>query len=145
MNDDVKKLTHIAKDTLKNKEIDRLRLKLSERAQEIKDAQPTQRMDFFCSECERDFGGIGHKEVRWPKGSVWFAFYRGRCPEGHLTIRYITDKLKDPYFYKSPFVRKQQSVYADAMIGPDNPRFKVLYPEAYERIQQQKLKRELMS
>ncbi len=142
MNDDVKKLAEIASDTLKQHKIERLRKKLTERAQEIKDAPPSQMMDFYCSTCEKDFGGLGFKQVCIPKVSVWFAWYETPCPEGHICLRYITDKIADPYFVQSPFVRAQQVEFEDSMVGPDNPRFKVLYPEAWKKIQSQKFERE---
>lgn len=74
---------------------------------------------------------------------MWFAFYEAQCPEGHTSVRYITDKLTDPYFINSPFVRAQQVEFEDAMLSPDNPRFKVLYPEAYDKIKLGEIGREL--
>lgn len=128
MDEHIQRLQEIAGDTLKQKKIERLRQKLTERAQDIKDAPYSQMMDFYCTECHRDFGAIGFKEVRVPKGSVWFAWYEAHCPEGHKNLRYITDKIEDPYFVQSPFVRAQQEEFEDAQIPPWHPRFKVLYP-----------------
>lgn len=142
MKSDLDNLKYIAEDVLKNKELDRLRAKLTERAQEIKDAPESVMTDFYCDECQRDFGAIGHKQVRIPEKSVWFAFYETHCPEGHKAIRHITDKLEDPYFLKSPFVRAQQVEFEEAMIGPDDPRFETLYPEAYKKLQSKQFERE---
>ena len=143
MKDDLSHLKDIASDTLKNKALDRLRAKLTERAQDIKDAPESQMMDFYCGTCSKDFGAMGFKQIRLPKKSLWFAWYEAQCPEGHTALRYITDKLTDPYFHLSPFVKAQQAEFEDAMLSPDHPRFKVLYPEAYDKIKQQELGREL--
>lgn len=139
---DLIKLGEIAQDTFKNLQLERLYKKLSERAQEIKDAPEYQQMDFYCDECEKDFGGVGHKEIRLPKGSVFFAFYRTFCPDGHIATRRITDKIADPYFFNSPFIHAQQKQFEDAMIGPDNPRFKFLYPEAHKKLKSGEFERE---
>lgn len=143
MDKDTQYLKERASDILENKKLERLRQKLSERAQEIKDAPESQMMDFYCDTCKRDFGAMGFKQVRIPKKSVWFAFYEANCPNNHKALRYITDKLTDPYFFNSPFVREQQNQFEDAMITPDNPRFKLLYPEAYERIKSAAFRREI--
>ena len=143
MSDDIQYLKDRASDLMQGKALDRLRAKLSERAQEIKDAPDSQHMDFYCTTCERDFGAIGFKQVRVPRGSVWFAYYEAQCPNGHTCLRYITDKITDPYFTQSPFIRAQQNQFEDAMLSPDSPRFKLLYPEAHERLKGGDFRREL--
>lgn len=133
---EVEQLKDRASKIMEDSRIERLRHKLTERAQEIKSAPESAHTDFYCVECKRDFGAIGWKQVRKPQGSVWFAFYEAHCPEGHKAIRYITDKIEDPYFTKSPFIRAQQDEFEDAQIPPWHPRFKVLYPLQYERLKQ---------
>lgn len=90
-----------------------------------------ERMSFWCDKCARDCAGPGYKEVRVPKGSMWFAFYRGFCPKGHHVLRRITDKLDDPYFYKSVFVRREQAMHADDFLTPNDVRFREVYPQAW--------------
>lgn len=131
-----------ASKVIEEKKIERLRQKLTERAQEIKDAPYVADTDFYCDVCKKDFGARGFKQVRTPKGSVWFAFYEATCPQGHTAIRYITDKITDPYFVTSPFVRAQQDEYADYMLDPSSPRFKLLYPETHKRLKSGDFNRE---
>lgn len=90
--------------------------------------------DFWCDRCKRDFDATGHKEVRVPPKGVWFGYYVGICPEGHHALRYITDKLLDPFFYKSVRVKVQQGKYADEMLQPWQPRFRQLYPQQYAKL-----------
>lgn len=104
------------------------------RQEDIKRAPMYAKTEFFCLSCHRDFEGTGVKQVRVPKGSVWFAYYVGICVCGKHAIRRITDKLSDPYFYQSKTIRAQQSRYADAMLSPHHPRFKQFYPQQYSRL-----------
>lgn len=104
------------------------------RANEIKAAAVRTQTDFWCDTCKRDFSGIGHKQVRMPPGSVWFAYYATVCPVGHKALRYITDKLTDPYYVKSARIRREQGLFHDDMLSPAHPRFKLIYPNQYRRL-----------
>lgn len=90
--------------------------------------------EFWCNHCAKDFDATGHKEVRVPPKGVWFAYYVGICPKGHHALRYITDVLTDPYFYKSVRIKIQQGRYADEMLQPWQPRFKQIYPLQYAKL-----------
>lgn len=107
---------------------------LYERRDEILAAPPYIKTDFYCDHCKRDFSGIGNKEVRVPSQGVWFAYYVSICPCKKHAIRYITDKLLDPYWYKSKVIKIQQGQYADEMLQPWQPRFKQIYPEQYRKL-----------
>lgn len=107
---------------------------LEERANEINAAPFKEALDFWCDVCAKDWEGVGFKEVRVPQNSLWYAFYRGWCPEGHQCVRRITDKLLDPYFYWSYKVSIMRAQYADDMVTPDDPRFKELYPQQYTEL-----------
>lgn len=143
MKNEIDELKHIASSVMEDKRVERLRQKLTERAQEIRDAPESQMMDFYCKECERDFGAIGFKQVRMPKGSVWFAYYEANCPENHKALRYVTDKIEDPYFILSPFIRAQQDEFEDAQLPPWHPRFRLLYPLQYNALKQRQYEGEL--
>lgn len=108
---------------------------LFERRDDILAAPMYVQTQFWCDYCEKDFNTTGHKEVRTPSnGTVWFAYYVGICPCGRHGLRYITDRLLDPYFYKSDVVRVQQGQYADEMLQPTQPRFRQLYPQQYAKL-----------
>lgn len=107
---------------------------LRSRINEVNQAPWRTETDFWCCTCSRDFQGTGFKIVRQPQGSVWFAYYQGVCPKGHRAIRYITDKNRDPYYYRSLAVKLQQRQYGDELLQPWHPRFRQLYPEQYAKL-----------
>ena len=114
---------------------------LNERYNDIRGTFPRVKTNFWCDECNADFTGMGHKEVRKPPGGLWFAFYRAFCPKGHTAIRRITDQHLDPYFWRSRWVKKDRAAHADEMLTPADPRFKLVYPEQWEKIKAGELKR----
>lgn len=107
---------------------------LEEREKEIKIAKERVMTSFFCDTCDADWDGVGFKQIRVPKGSMWFAYYIGYCPAGHPCVRRITDKLNDPYFYRSYILKKEQAKHADDFLPHWHPRFKLVYPEAYAKL-----------
>lgn len=108
---------------------EQLKKTLEERSNEVRSAPDiAPNMGFFCVQCDRDCGGPGFKEIRLRANDLWFAFYRGFCPAGHRVMRRITDKLGDPYFYRSRVIVRQQASHADDFLTPNDPRFKEVYP-----------------
>lgn len=105
----------------------------------IKQATNSNKVGFWCNSCKRDFEGYGRKCVR--EAGMWpVAWYQGRCPCGKVCIRRITDKVKDLYYFRSKFVRRQRVENAYDMIDPNHPLFKVLYPKQYNKIEHDKYK-----
>ncbi len=108
--------------------------RLNERKNEIQAAPWRTRISFFCDQCDADWDGTGFKQIRWPKGTLWFAYYKGYCPQGHPCFRRITDRLGDMYFFKSYVIRKEQARHADEFLPHWHPRFKQVYPERYREL-----------
>jgi hypothetical protein len=100
----------------------------------IREAFAHTRMGFWCDKCRHDFEGIAHKEIREPSDALPYAWYVGHCPKKHEAIRRITEKQGDPYYRKSQVVRAQRLEMADAMLTPDHPRFRMVYPEQWRKI-----------
>lgn len=92
-----------------------------------------QQQDFWCRQCTKDYIALGLKAKA---GDYWE--YRSHCPEGHMNVRYITSPLNDPYFQLSLKVKRDRIKYADAMLTPDDPRFKVVYPQQWKALQKMK-------
>lgn len=111
---------------------------LEERANDIRSAPEIVKTAYWCDKCKSDVEGSGFKQIRMPNDSVWFAFYKGFCPKGHTLIRYITDTLTDPYFWKSEVVKRQRSEFEDLLLTPENPRFKEVYPQQWAELQLRK-------
>lgn len=116
------------------KQFEALKQWLTERRDQIRMSPPHTQTSFWCDSCQRDFDTTGYKQVRTPAHSVWFAYYVGLCPCGRHALRYITDHLRDPYFWKSKVVKVQQAAFADEMLQPWQPRFKQVFPLQYRAL-----------
>lgn len=117
---------------------------LADRWKMIREAYQTTRLGFWCDKCRKDFEGVAHKRViEWGNMPPW-AFYIGFCPQGHEARRRITDKQNDPYYRNSEMIRRQRIDMADAMLTPDNPRFRVVYPAQWRKLEEERAKREEM-
>lgn len=138
----VRELGDIAKRNREGRAQDELRGRaLRDRRKEVDDAKLYAQQGFWCKECARDFSAQGLKQVRdydtWP-----LAWYGALCPNGHTAIRRITDKLHDPYFYESQYIRREQAQHADDFMLPSDPRFRYKYPVQWARIEEERRQRE---
>ena len=104
-----------------------------DRMREIHDAYNVTKLDFFCTVCDTDFSGNAYKQVR-TLGPQIVAYYVGLCPRRHKCLRYITDKYRDPYYWTSKVLARQRVDLADAILTPDNPRFRLVYPEQWRQL-----------
>jgi len=98
--------------------------------------------DFFCPVCKRDCTGTGYKQICTIREIFPTAWYLGICPKGHRMIRRITDKSSDPYYDLSPVVARQRFEMRDALLTPDDPQFRLLYPEQWDKLMGSSLKSE---
>lgn len=108
------------------------------------------RMGFYCEQCRKDFDAVGYKhsnttilnvdtgmsEPRFP--SVPHAWYTALCPKRHEAVRHITDKQRDVYFNLSLVVRQDRARYERDLLQPSDPRFKLVYPEQWKKLQEQR-------
>lgn len=122
----------------------RLNEEKRDREKMIRDAFPRTRMGFWCEKCAQDFEGVAYKEVSQVFVDPPCAWYVGFCPKNHKAIRRITDKAGDPYYRQSALIRRQRIELADAMLTPDNPRFRVVYPAQWRKLEEERQKREEM-
>ena len=105
---------------------------LKDRMLDIFSADRNPITDFYCTQCKRDCTGTGYRQVCTVRPMAPTAWFLGICPKGHRMIRRITDKDSDPYYHLSPYIQRQRWEMADAFLTPDDPRFRVLYPEQYK-------------
>lgn len=113
-----------------------------ERVREVNDAyQIVPRMDFWCDGCgghdesKGDIVAVGRKDAKYPSGQLPIARYVGECPRGHLVIRHITEKNRDPYYYKSLKMKRERAMAADDLLQPSDPRFKQVYPNQWAKME----------
>ncbi len=101
----------------------------AEREEIIADAHKKSVMDFWCDECKEDFKGaaILQIEVDWTNPRQRIAFYRMKCFAGHWCIRYITDRMRDPFFFKSRMMRRLQGEHYDDTLQEFQSGFNMLY------------------
>jgi len=94
--------------------------------------------DFWCDECKKDCSGTGFRQVCTVREKLPTAWFVGYCPKGHKMVRRITDKGTDPYYEKSLMIQRQRYEMRDALLTPDDSRFRVLYPKQYKELMAKK-------
>ena len=144
MNRDVQRLGEVVKRGRADRAQDAERGKtLRERRKEVTDAPQYAMLGFWCGTCRRDYNAQGMKQIRaydtWP-----IAWYGALCPSGHVNIRRITDKIGDPYYHESEYIRREQAEHADDFMLPSDPRFRYKYPVQWARIEAERERREQM-
>lgn len=122
--------------------------KRQERIAEIEQAPQVRLYEFWCDECQEDYIAEAHKhsnrygydltfgtpyEIETPQ-----AWYTSKCTKGHENVRRITDKLNDPYYARSMKVRREVMEHADDFLTPDDPRFKIVYPDKWREYEKQR-------
>jgi hypothetical protein len=117
------------------------------RYQEYQDAPEQTQMGFWCRACNADFEAPALKTFAMgfdvDKGCAYailplFAFFVGHCPKGHKAIRHISDKHTDPYYMESAMLKQQRLALADDLLQPDDPRFRIKYPQQWRAMQEDK-------
>ncbi len=143
------------KQQLKEKQADREHRQAQEqdahdRQRAIADAPPHKLEDFWCDTCQVDFSAPALKRVNWifdidhnrleaPK--EWRGWYEGNCERGHLALRRITDKVFDPYYLRSQWVKRQRIDHADDFLTPEDYRFRLKYPAQWRKLQESHARR----
>lgn len=103
---------------------------LEERDALIKDARWLEVKDFWCEHCQKDFKAQEIKQIEtdWSNPSQRIAFYKTKHKDCETwVIRFITDRWKDPYWYKSKRVRIDQGKHYNDTVQPHQTGFNLLY------------------
>jgi len=81
-------------------------------------------LDFWCEHCKRDFVGRAKKQI-----DLWcpIAFYKIKHRCGSWCMRHITDRPRDPYFYRSMFIARQRQDKFNDALQPFQTGFNTLY------------------
>jgi len=100
-----------------------------ERQELIADSADVDVKDFWCADCKRDFCALSHKEIEvdWSNTSQFVAFYRTKHTCGKWCIRYITDRNRDPYWFKSKKVAADRRDHHNDLLQPFETGYNMLY------------------
>ncbi len=96
----------------------------NERALIISKAPLVEVKAFWCDTCKKDFVNIAYKHLDNWSESAW---YKSKHKCGKWVMRFITDSFKDPYWFKSRKVRRDQSEHILDLIQPGETGFHLLY------------------
>lgn len=79
---------------------------------------------FWCSHCDLDFTARAKKQI---DGWENIAYYKTKHRCGTWSIRLITDRELDPYFYRSRRVALDRGIGSNDMLQPFETGFNMVY------------------
>jgi hypothetical protein len=96
-----------------------------ELSNDINSAPDIEEKIFYCSKCKGDFFARAHKFIdSWSLG----ACYKSKCRTcGTWSMRLITDRIKDSYFFRSKVLANQRGIYYNDTIQPFQTGYNTLY------------------
>lgn len=98
--------------------------------------------DFFCDTCQEDFKSPARKTKYRFRGQL-IATVRGKCPYcDNQAVRYATHRDQDPYYQRSPKVRKQRNYYMIDFLRKNEFGFKTLYGDKDKDFNEEMQRRE---
>lgn len=96
----------------------------NERTNDIAGFKDIELLDFFCTQCDRDFIGRAKKQVdSWEQ----IAYYKIKHTCGKWCIRHITDRFRDLYFFKSKKVARDRGRMAIDALQPFQSGYNMIY------------------
>lgn len=100
-----------------------------ERLSTIKESSLVVVTDFYCCKCKEDFKSMSVKEVEtdWSNENQYVAFYKAKCFKGHWCIRFITDKLSDPFWMNSKLIALDRGRHYQDILQPSENGYNLLY------------------
>lgn len=100
----------------------------------------TSRQQIWCRPCRKDFVTLAWKEWSPTYGSgSWFT----RCPDcGGECARYISNKLRDPYYEESDALREMRGLFAKDTLQPHEYGFRTLYGEPFKAWEEEMARRD---
>lgn len=101
----------------------------AERDSLIKDTKVADMIDFWCDHCKEDFksAALRQEEIDWSNPNQLIAFYKTKCRNKHWCMRYVTDKNRDPYWFKSKFVRADRANHTYDLMQSFEEGYNLLY------------------
>lgn len=102
---------------------------LEEREQVLQDSQQFTLTDFYCQVCNKDFKAqtIRQIEQSWFNPEERIAYYKTKCFQGHWCIRFITDRYRDPFWFRSKLLALDRGSHSNDTIQPYQIGYNMLY------------------
>lgn len=126
----IQELFYAQEKNASDRQFHRDRIKATEeRDNLIKDAPPIVLTDFYCRKCQKDFKGIAPRiiEPDWSNDTQRVAYYKTKCFKGHWVVRWITDRLNDPYFFRSKWVANDRAKHSNDILQDFQTGYNLLY------------------
>lgn len=106
---------------------------------EVNDGIKTPLSDYYCKKCKKDYEDYRTTYLvqnDWERVGKKVSFWKSKHkPCGTWNIRYITDKLHDPYWTQSPKMKKDRGNYYRDMLQPSDSGFDMLYANKFNQKQ----------
>jgi len=131
MNDEVQRLTNRMQSRQEERDREQTRQGyLMENEKEIQEGLKARLSDFYCKKCKcdyEDYKSTGVVETDWTNEDKCIAFFNSRHKCGQWNRRYITNKFTDPYWSRSPKMKRDRGNYYRDMVQPNQSGFEMLY------------------
>ena len=88
-------------------------------------------INFWCDDCKLE-QELPYAEAKC-LGARWNESLCRKC--GRKVIRYITERHRDPYWFRSAKAIQERRKFSKDLIQPSDPDFKKYYPREYERLE----------
>jgi hypothetical protein len=100
-----------------------------ERESVLLDSKSTAVTDFWCDRCKKDFKCHVVRQIEndWHDTDDRIAFYKTKHDCGNWCMRYITDKSRDPFWFKSKLVALDRGNHYADTLQPFETGFNLLY------------------
>lgn len=102
---------------------------MEEREDYIRDAKPAALVEFWCQHCKADFIAqtMLEIEIDLSNEKQRIAFYRTKHWCGRWCIRHVTDRDRDPYWFRSRKVRADRRRHHNDVLQPFEEGYNLLY------------------
>ncbi len=104
---------------------------------EIQEGLEIKVTDFYCKKCKcdyEDYRTTAITETDWTQPGKYIAYWQSKHRKcGQINRRWITDKQYDPYWFKSPKMKRDVGNYYRDMLQPHETGFEMLYQHKFNQ------------
>ena len=131
-NQEQQNLSDLVDEQFRQREVERQKSRLEMlNEQEIKEGLESRLTEFYCKKCKcdyRDYKLTPIVETDWVKEGLYIAYWKSKHKKcGTWNRRFITDRKYDPYWVKSPKMKKDRGNYYKDLVQPNQSGFEMLF------------------